>query len=339
MPDYSPNLFVATDGNDDTGDGSSSQPFATLLKAMTECNTNDVILVRQGNYQEKFNYSTTKNMTIVGEGLVRFFESSDESLEDHHSVTTTGTIRVINVTFENTAVTSTPFRYGLLLSGGVVIASRLTVIAHGKWAFRVRGGTAYIRDCIIYGGEAGIDNRAVMGFFDNCEVYLDKYASTNTYAVIGLAASTSVSHFHDCKFFVTSIHTSTGAILSAVRNESPFSTIFLTRCRMTVESGVSQAGQIIVVDAMALSKIGLDSCEIISNPSSAVTTNKKIGATQSAEVRYRNMDVALGDIVTSDGGVATFSEPPFESGIDRQIFGTPSGGPGGSGNFVISPLA
>lgn len=46
-----PTLYVATDGNDDTGDGSSSSPYASITRALDNAGDGSLILVRPGEYQ------------------------------------------------------------------------------------------------------------------------------------------------------------------------------------------------------------------------------------------------------------------------------------------------
>jgi len=44
--------YVATDGNDVTGNGSIENPYATIRKAFSFCSSGELIYLRQGDYDE-----------------------------------------------------------------------------------------------------------------------------------------------------------------------------------------------------------------------------------------------------------------------------------------------
>ena len=45
--------YVATTGNDTTGDGSIGSPYATIKKAFGLCSSGELIYLRQGDYDEQ----------------------------------------------------------------------------------------------------------------------------------------------------------------------------------------------------------------------------------------------------------------------------------------------
>jgi len=49
---FSSNIYVSKNGNDTTGNGSLSNPYATISKALTESINGDTILIREGVYEE-----------------------------------------------------------------------------------------------------------------------------------------------------------------------------------------------------------------------------------------------------------------------------------------------
>jgi len=44
-------IFMATNGNDSTGDGSINKPFKTLMKCQEKANSGDVVNIRGGTYK------------------------------------------------------------------------------------------------------------------------------------------------------------------------------------------------------------------------------------------------------------------------------------------------
>ena len=55
--------FVATTGNNTTGDGSVGNPYATIQKAIDGASANETIRVRGGNYAEELDYNTATQWT------------------------------------------------------------------------------------------------------------------------------------------------------------------------------------------------------------------------------------------------------------------------------------
>lgn len=63
--------YVATTGNDTTGNGSSGSPYATLQKAHDSATAGDTVYVEEGVYEQTI--SGTKNLTIIGVGGMAIF--------------------------------------------------------------------------------------------------------------------------------------------------------------------------------------------------------------------------------------------------------------------------
>jgi len=61
-------IFVATTGNDTTGDGSVGNPFLTVDKAQTVGIDNDVIKIQNGTYDEG-NLKVNVNKTLTVESV------------------------------------------------------------------------------------------------------------------------------------------------------------------------------------------------------------------------------------------------------------------------------
>ena len=48
---HSKEIFMATNGNDSTGDGSIKKPFKTLMKCQEKANAGDIVNIRGGTYK------------------------------------------------------------------------------------------------------------------------------------------------------------------------------------------------------------------------------------------------------------------------------------------------
>ena len=44
-------IFMATNGNDSTGDGSINKPYKTLMKCQEKANAGDIVNIRGGTYK------------------------------------------------------------------------------------------------------------------------------------------------------------------------------------------------------------------------------------------------------------------------------------------------
>lgn len=96
-------VFVATDGNDSTGDGTVQRPYLTIAKAITEAMANDVILLLPGGYnQAAATLTLSKAISII-------------ALGDRGKTTITGT----PATNGAVITISAPFVAGVPVVGGV----------------------------------------------------------------------------------------------------------------------------------------------------------------------------------------------------------------------------
>ena len=60
-------VFVSANGSDVTGDGSESNPYQTISKAVENALNHSIIYVSYGNYDES-NISINKNLTLISLG-------------------------------------------------------------------------------------------------------------------------------------------------------------------------------------------------------------------------------------------------------------------------------
>ena len=69
VPPYSgPTWHVSTTGSDETGDGSSENPYATIQHGLETANPYDTVRVAQGSYFENINWPPTAGISLIGSG-------------------------------------------------------------------------------------------------------------------------------------------------------------------------------------------------------------------------------------------------------------------------------
>ncbi len=108
------NIFVSTTGDDTTGDGSSSAPYATLAKAITEASAGAVINVADGTYALAADLAVSKSLTI--RSLTGDYRTSAVNLEE----SPVGAARSISLTNSNTSLVGLNLRnVRVAISGGL----------------------------------------------------------------------------------------------------------------------------------------------------------------------------------------------------------------------------
>ena len=65
------NMYVATNGNDTTGNGSESKPYRSIYKASTVAQSGDKILIKEGIYAENRKCSFPVFVSVFGEGKTK----------------------------------------------------------------------------------------------------------------------------------------------------------------------------------------------------------------------------------------------------------------------------
>lgn len=111
-PSSATTIYVATTGNDDTGDGSGENPYATIQKGINVASDGDTVRVAAGLYEETFEWRT-RDRRLVGESGATL----DGTLSLNHVVETA---RIEGLTFQGGSGTQ----------GGALFAasSNLTIV-------------------------------------------------------------------------------------------------------------------------------------------------------------------------------------------------------------------
>jgi hypothetical protein len=90
LSSYNTVIYVDTNNGDDTnGDGSESNPYATLDKGINNISSDNVVKLNEGNYTYGIG-SLSKNVTIIGEGL-------STSVDVINKISGSGTINTYNM--------------------------------------------------------------------------------------------------------------------------------------------------------------------------------------------------------------------------------------------------
>lgn len=99
-------IYVAEDGNDDTGDGTAENPYATPKKGVAEAKaeTDDVVLLKNGTYTTTSHIVLDKKITLRGE--------SRDGVTVKNTAARSGTARVIKLSKAGARVETMTIRDG-----------------------------------------------------------------------------------------------------------------------------------------------------------------------------------------------------------------------------------
>lgn len=75
-------IYVATTGNDETGDGSAGAPYLTLGHAVTQATAGDTIYVTAGTYNINATIDVPVGISIMGEGPSTILSSTASGSHD-----------------------------------------------------------------------------------------------------------------------------------------------------------------------------------------------------------------------------------------------------------------
>ena len=143
-------VWVATDGNDTTGDGSESNPFATITKALNQ--SASTIKLKSGTYEQGVHYSSSadfKNRNWIGIGNVVF--QSDSS--GHYSKAI-GSAYFENIIFKHGNPDTNPaFAAKNNASGNIICFVNCTFRDGGTNGLSLTGIDAILKGCVAFGNK------------------------------------------------------------------------------------------------------------------------------------------------------------------------------------------
>ena len=135
-------VYVATTGDDDTGNGTPQSPFKSIAKAISELQSTGTVYVANGTYKEHLNIN--KNMIIAGQSQTNTIIDGQQSEYSIFTIASGVKLTIINLTLtneaaingtinnpngiltvENCTITNTTSTYG---SGGINNGGTLTVV-------------------------------------------------------------------------------------------------------------------------------------------------------------------------------------------------------------------
>ena len=146
-------IYVSTEGNDNTGDGSELNPYKTIEKGYKEVSKtlNGILYIKNGNYT-LYNYLDINtiggNLSIIGyngEVIINMNGTSRFSI-----ISANSNVNIINLTFCNGKGTSS--------SSGVITSSGVLNLINCNFLDNRGSSSSYVSVLYINGGQTLIDN-------------------------------------------------------------------------------------------------------------------------------------------------------------------------------------
>lgn len=139
---WSATMFVATTGNDSTGDGSIGNPYLTITNGLTKLSAGDTLFIRGGNYHEKLDLATdgASNSVITVSG----YSNETVRLDGEYVLPTCAGCSLFYVSGDWITVTNLTItrsaHVGLRLLGTFDTATYVTSCSNKEQAILVGGG-------------------------------------------------------------------------------------------------------------------------------------------------------------------------------------------------------
>jgi len=161
-------VYVATTGNDGTGDGSSGNPYLTISKGVTEATVGDTVYIVAGTYNINATIDVPVGISIMGEGSSTILSSTASGSHDIYGYSPIFNLESISEgTYGSQSISHMHMNGNdTIADGGIMIYRRSDVEIHNismenfhYYGIRNRGGAAppvvhaagnVIHDCIIY---------------------------------------------------------------------------------------------------------------------------------------------------------------------------------------------
>lgn len=144
------NVWVSTDGNDSTGDGTEGNPYATITKALTTAAK--TIHVKEGTYAQGTHYGTSVDFggrNLIGHGTVTLQNDSEG-----HYVKANTSAYIENIIFKHgNATSNSAFVTNGTSSGNVVCFVGCTFCDGGSNGLAIKGTDAILIGCVAYGNK------------------------------------------------------------------------------------------------------------------------------------------------------------------------------------------
>lgn len=142
--------WVSTTGNDTTGDGTESNPYATITKALSVSAT--TIHIKEGTYTQGTDYSTSVNFAgknIIGHGTVILQNDSSG-----HYVMVNNSAYIENITFKHgNSTTNSSFAAICSGSGQCICFVKCVFRDSGSNGLSLDGIDAVLVECVAYGNK------------------------------------------------------------------------------------------------------------------------------------------------------------------------------------------
>lgn len=141
-------VWVATTGNDSTGDGTENNPYATITKALTTSAV--TIHIKEGTYTQGTHYESNCYLdghNVIGHGTVVFQNDSSG-----HYASASSSAYIENITFKHGHATTGPaFSATCTASDKCICFVKCTFRDGGTNGLAVEGTDAVLFECVAYG--------------------------------------------------------------------------------------------------------------------------------------------------------------------------------------------
>ena len=103
---FGESFHVSVLGSDETGNGSESNPFASIQLGLNTCADNDTVIVFAGTYVENINWPSTMSINLIGSGSFDCIIDGDSldaviNMVEYSTATIDTTTKIIGFTIQN----------------------------------------------------------------------------------------------------------------------------------------------------------------------------------------------------------------------------------------------
>lgn len=211
--------YIATTGNDTTGNGSSSTPWLTLAKFLSSSSNGDTCMVNDGTYTWASASIGSRTITAVNYGQVIF----DAAAAYAKWVWTSGTVEINGIVFYNNVASTANVYKPIFSSGYTAVTVNFTdCVFHDIY---ITGTTGW-GHLFANNAENAVGSAYITYTLTGCQGYkLYKNTSAGAGCLVGSENAMTINMYH-CAWYLdgtgsnklTSVFSDNGAITGIVKN-------------------------------------------------------------------------------------------------------------------------